>query len=131
MNIINRFPEANKKCVYSISVSITYAPEKYAFINKHNITRAEVREIIRKYRDKYAEIKVSAYYIDDMFSNRYEYEDYIVITNYVYNALRDKDARSDAKTTTLKYHSSYETYREQFLNDAMLFYADRTGKYSI
>ena len=130
-SIINRVPEASKHCVYSVNVCITYAPEKYAFINKYGVTRAEVREIIRKYRDRYAEIKVSAYHTDNTLHTHYEYQDYIVVTNYMLHALRDKDARNDAKMTAIKYHNKYTPYREHFLNDAMLFYADKTGIYNI
>lgn len=130
-NIINSIPDASKKCVYSVSVCITYAPEKYAFINKYGITRAEVREIVRKYRDRYAEITVSAYYMDKTLCTCYEYKDYMVVTSYIRNALRDKESRTDAKEMTLKYHKVYRSYRNQFLNDAMLFYADKTGEYNI
>ena len=129
--ITNRVPEANKHCLYSVHVCITYAPEKYAFIDKYSVTRAEVREIVRKYRDRYAEIKVSAYHVDNTLRPCYVYKDYIVVTNYMRQALRDKDARNDAKTMAIKYHNAWTPYREQFLNDVMLFYADRTGNYAI
>ena len=130
-NNTNRFPEASKKCVYSVSVCITYAPEKYAFVNKYGVTRAEVREIVRKYRDRYAEITVSAYYMDKTLRPCYEYKDYMVVTSYIRNALRDKEARTTAKNLAIQYHSIYGSYRAHFLNDTMLFYADRTGAYSI
>ena len=130
-SIINRIPEASKRCMYSVHVCITYAPGKYAFVNKYGITCAEAREIVRKYRDRYAEIRVSAYYMDNTLRTCYEYQDYIIVTNYMRQALRDKDARNDAKMTAIKYHNVYTSYREQFLNDAMLFYADRTGIYAI
>lgn len=131
MNMINRFPEASKKCVYSVSVCITYAPEKYAFVNKYGVTRAEVREIVRKYRDRYAEITISAYYMDKTLRTCYEYKNYMVVTSYIRHALHDNEARTTAKDMAMKYHSIYNSYRTHFLNDTMLFYADKTGVYNI